>query len=117
MNLDEAVSKHAEWKVKLRSAISKQEQLDAATIGKDDCCPVGQWLYGDGRTKWGSKPEFQKCVEQHKAFHTEAGKVAQLINAKRYGEAERAIGGGTSYAAASNNVGMALLALKKAAAL
>ena len=32
MDLNNAVEKHAEWKIKLRSAITKQEQLDAATF-------------------------------------------------------------------------------------
>jgi len=117
MNLDEAVQKHAEWKLKFRGAINKQEQMDAATIRRDDCCQVGEWLYGDGKKTCGSKPEFQRAVDKHKAFHIEAGKVAGLINSGKYAEAEAALGAGTSYASASNEVGVALIALKKAAAL
>jgi methyl-accepting chemotaxis protein len=117
MNIEEAVQKHAEWKLKFRSAISKREQMDAATISKDNCCQVGQWLYGEGKTRWGSKPEFQKALEKHKAFHVEAGKVAGLINAGKYAEAEAALGNGTAYSSASVEVGVALIALKKAAAL
>lgn len=117
MNLEEAVQKHAEWKLKFRSAISKKEQMDAVTIGKDNCCPVGQWLYGEGKTRWGSKPEFQKALEKHKAFHVQAGQVAGLINAGKYAEAEGALYSGTAYAIASNEVGSALIALKRAAAL
>ena len=44
MNLDEAVQQHAGWKLKFRIAISKNEQMDAATISKDNCCMVGQCL-------------------------------------------------------------------------
>lgn len=117
MNLEEAVQRHAEWKVKFRSAISKKEQMDAATIGKDNCCPVGQWLHGEGKTRWGSKPEFQKALDKHKAFHVQAGQVAGLINAGKYSEAEVSLGSGTSYARASSEVGVALIALKKAAGL
>lgn len=117
MNLEEAVQKHAEWKLKFRSAISKKEQMDAATIGKDNCCPVGQWLYGEGKTRWSSKPEFQTALDKHKAFHVQAGQVAGLINAGKYAEAEAALGSGTAYASASSEVGVAFIALKKAAAL
>jgi methyl-accepting chemotaxis protein len=117
MNLEEAVQKHAEWKLKFRSAISKKEQVDAAMIAKDNCCQVGQWLYGEGKTRWGSKPEFQKALEKHKAFHVQAGKVACLINAGKYAEAEASLGHGTPYASASSEVAVALMALKKAAAL
>ena len=117
MNLEEAVQKHAEWKLKFRSAISKKEQMDAATISKDNCCVVGQWMYGEGKTRWGSKPEFQKALEKHTAFHVQAGKVAGLINSAKYAEAEAALGSGTPYASASSEVGVALIALKRAAAL
>jgi methyl-accepting chemotaxis protein len=117
MNLEEAVQKHAEWKLKFRSAISKKEQMDAATIGKDNCCTVGQWLYGEGKARWGSKPEFQKALDKHKAFHVQAGQVAGLINAGKYAEAETALSNGTAYASASSEVGVAFIALKKAAGL
>lgn len=117
MNLEEAVQKHAEWKLKFRSAISRKEQMDVATISKDNCCVVGQWLHGEGKTRWGSKPEFQRALDKHRVFHTEAGKVASLINTAKYAEAEAALGNGTPYASASSEVGVALIALKKAAAL
>lgn len=113
MNIEEAVQKHAEWKLKFRTAISKQEKLDAATIAKDNCCQLGQWLYSEGKARLGSKPEFQKVIEKHKAFHVEAGKVASLINAGKYAEAEASMGYGTSYASVSNDVGVALMTLKK----
>jgi len=116
MNFDEAIQKHAEWKLKFRSAISKREQLDSATISKDNCCQLGQWLYGEGKSKFSAMPEFQKVVALHKAFHVEAGKVSQLINAKKYSEAEQALGTSTTYGDASQSVGSAIVALKKAAA-
>ena len=117
MNLDEAVQQHAGWKLKFRIAISKNEQMDAATISKDNCCMVGQWLYGEGKTRFGRKAEFQRALDKHKAFHTEAGKVASLVNAGKYIEAESALGLGPTYATASSEVGVALIVLKKAAGL
>ena len=32
MDLDHAIQKHAEWKLRFRSAIAKHETLDAAAI-------------------------------------------------------------------------------------
>ena len=113
VNLDAAIEKHAEWRVKLRSAISNHEQLDVLTIAKDNCCQLGQWLHGGGKTKYGSNPEFQSIIPLHRAFHVEAGKVAELINAKKYSEAEQALHNGTSYADASDSVRNAIYALKK----
>lgn len=115
MNFDEAIHKHAEWKLKFRTAITRQEQLDTATIAKDNCCALGNWLYGDGRLKFGTKPEFKAVLDLHKAFHVEAGKVSQLINAKKFAEAEKALGAATPYGNVSNAVCSALVALKKAA--
>lgn len=117
MNLDEAVQKHAGWKIKFRSAISKKEQLDAATISKDNCCEVGQWLHGEGRARYGTKPEFQKARDKHKLFHAEAGKIANLINGGMYSQAEAALDLGTAYTNVSSELGVAFLALKKIANL
>ncbi|MBS0249196.1 MAG: CZB domain-containing protein [Proteobacteria bacterium] len=113
INLDAAIDKHAEWKVKLRRAISNQEQLDAATITKDDCCQLGQWLHGDGKSRYGSSGEFEKLKALHRSFHAEAGRIAALINERRYDEAEKALSNGKAYAKASDTVISAIMALKR----
>ena len=113
MNLDEAIQKHAGWKLKFRSAISKHEQMDAETICKDNCCQLGQWLYGEGKSKYGTKPEFTTVLERHKVFHVEAGKVARLINAKQYEQAEKELSNGTAYSQASSAMGTAIIQLKR----
>ena len=117
MDLDSAVGTHAEWKVKFRSAITKQEMMDAATISKDNCCDLGKWLHGEGKTKFGRLASHAECVQKHTAFHVEAGKVASTINAKKYTEADAMIGGGTAYAQVSSSVGVAIMRLKKEAGL
>lgn len=113
MDLDNAVAAHAQWKTKFRVAIAAKDTLDAATIGKHNCCELGKWLHGEGRGQLGAKPEFVALVEKHKSFHTEAGKVASLINSKKFVEAEAAIGSGTSFALASTETGVAIGRLKK----
>ncbi|MDA8363971.1 MAG: CZB domain-containing protein [Gammaproteobacteria bacterium] len=117
MDLDSAISKHAEWKLKFRTAISKQEQMDAATISKDNCCELGKWLHGDAQAQLGHLPAHADCIQKHAAFHAEAGKVAAAINARKYAEAEAMINAGTAYAQASNTVGAAIVRLKKEAGL
>ena len=114
MNLDDAISAHAQWKTKFRMAITKRETMDAATIGKDNCCELGKWLYGEGRGLHSSKPQFVALLEKHKAFHGEAGKVAAVINAKKFEEAEKMISGASPFGVASNEVGMAISSLKRA---
>ena len=115
MDLDSAIGKHAEWKMKLRAAISKQETLDAATISKDNCCELGKWLHGDGKAKFGRLASFTECMTKHAAFHVEAGKVATTINAKKYPEASAMLNAGTGYASTSAAVNTAIMNLKKEA--
>jgi methyl-accepting chemotaxis protein len=116
MNLDNAITAHAQWKTKFRTAITSKETMDAATIGKDNCCELGKWLYGEGRGVYGSKPEFTMLIEKHKAFHSEAGKVATTINAKKFDVALKMIEGTSPFGTASNTVVMAVNGLKKAIA-
>ena len=91
MDLNHAIEAHSLWKTKFRTAITKQESLDASTIGADNCCELGKWLYGEGRGLYGAKPQFTALLQKHKGFHAEAGKVAKLINAKQFSLAEEAI--------------------------
>ena len=116
MNLDSAILAHYEWKNKLKAAITAKAQLDAATISKDNCCEFGKWLYGEGGGLYGKKPEFVAILQKHKTFHLEAGKVASVINAKRYDEASNMIGSSAPFGMASTAVGVAVNALKRALA-
>jgi methyl-accepting chemotaxis protein len=117
MDLDSVIGKHAEWKLKLRSAISKQETMDVATISKDDCCELGKWLHGEAKTKFGRLTSYTECVTKHAGFHVEAGKIAGAINSKKYDEAEAMLNSGTAYTMASNTVGVAIMRLKKEAGI
>ena len=113
MDLNQALEKHAEWKIKFRAAIGKKDTMDADTIGRDNCCDLGKWLHGDAKPKLGHLKSYSECVLKHAHFHTEAGKVAKAINAKQYDIAEAMLGSGTGYTRASNEVGVAITHLKK----
>ncbi|MBU6259282.1 MAG: CZB domain-containing protein [Burkholderiales bacterium] len=117
MDLAQASSAHTEWKVKLRMAITKREQTDAATIGRDDCCALGKWLHGEAKSKYSKLKSYSTCLTQHAAFHREAGAVAAAINRQDYAKAEKMLDAGTPYATISASVITAILGLKKEAAL
>lgn len=116
MNLDSAIQKHMDWKVKFRTAISKQEQMDAVTIAKDNCCELGKWLHGEGKTQCSGLASYATTLSKHAAFHVEAGKVASAINAQKYTEAEAMLNGSSAFTTVSGEVGVALMRLKKEAA-
>jgi methyl-accepting chemotaxis protein len=113
IDLDKALEKHSEWKVKLRTAISKREEMDAATISRDDCCDFGKWLHLDVKSHLAQKPSYVDCVSKHAAFHIEAGRIANMINAQKFGEAESLLGNGSAFVSASTAVGIAIMRLKK----
>jgi Chemoreceptor zinc-binding domain len=112
MDLDQAVRKHSDWKIKFRSAISKQESMDAETIAKDNCCDLGKWLHNDGKRNFAAGASLSECVTMHAAFHVEAGKVASAINAKKFTTAGTMIDRNSPYARASSAVVRAILKLK-----
>lgn len=117
MDLTQAVAKHVEWKTRLRTAISKKEKMDVATVSADNCCDLGKWLHGPAKSSLGSMQAYKNTVSAHANFHKEAGKVASAINAQKFTEAESMLGAGTAYAAASSAVGVAIASLKKEANL
>lgn len=80
INFDNAIQAHADWKTKLRSVAMNNQQLDAQTIGRNNCCELGKWLHGAGNSRFGGKPSFVDLIAARAAFHIEAGKVAQVIN-------------------------------------
>ena len=113
-DLDVALKKHADWKVKLRSAISSKEALDADMISRDDCCDFGKWLYHDDSSAIvGHLPSYQECMHQHTAFHRVAGDVAKIINNGQYEQAEKLLSNGSNFMNASSAVGSAIIRLKK----
>lgn len=112
MDLTEAEVIHRDWKLKLRSAILNKEGVDESSIAADNCCSLGTWLHGEAKARFGNLKSYQDCLEKHAAFHRCAGKVARIINAKRYAEAEAMLAASTEYMFASVEVLDAIAELK-----
>ena len=108
MNLDQATAAHAQWKTKFRVAISKQDAMDAETIGRDDCCELGKWLHKEGRGAHFSNAGFAALREKHQVFHAEAGRVATAVNSKQFEDAIMMIETGTPFSIASADLELAL---------
>lgn len=111
MDLNTAIQKHAEWKFKFRNAIFANQIMDVAAIAKDNHCDFGKWLHEEGMALYGHSVSFQKCLADHAAFHTEAGKIATTINARKKEEAEKMLAAGSAFAEASKLVSVAIVEL------
>ncbi len=106
----DAVAAHVAWKTRLRNAALRGTVMDAEQISCDDCCPLGRWLHGDGRGRWGHRPAFSELVDRHAEFHREAGAVARLVNAQQSAEALAKLGPGTAF---SRSTQATLLAIRR----
>ncbi|MEI7840677.1 MAG: CZB domain-containing protein [Methylococcaceae bacterium] len=89
----------------LYKAIINHETLDVEATTKDDCCELGRWLLKEStRLHFGHLHHYHDCVKRHAEFHIQAGKVATLINAKKYGEAFCALCHDSEFSRASTAV-------------
>lgn len=106
-DFSEAIAAHSQWKIKLRNAAESGEQLDVATVSRDDCCPLGKWIHGDGK-RWGHCPSFTRLTSRHKDFHQQVGHVAKVANDGNSRQAIQMLEGGTPFAVATHDVIMAI---------
>jgi len=97
LDFDRVLEAHQQWRIKLRNAALKGTQMDVATVRRDDCCELGTWLHGAGGQRWGRVPGFSELLNQHRAFHQEAGKIAELINQKQTQAAQQLLEGNTPF--------------------
>ena len=112
---DEALKTHQQYSITLRNAILRKLTLDADTLRRDDCCHLGEWLRGPGGQRWTHQPAFAELVKHHRAFHLEAGKVADAINARRMAEAQAMLEGGHEFHHAARGFMAALQGLHRQA--
>lgn len=115
MDLESAISKHAEWKVKFRAAIGKKSQMDIAQVSNIHQCEIGCWLDHEGKQQNGHLPEFAHLIDAHKQFHVAAAKVASLINIGQYIAAESMLNGPV-YTGVSRQIATGIMKLKKSVA-
>ena len=56
------------------------EKLVADTVGRDDCCALGKWIYGVGGAYYGGHPRFPDLKAAHACFHKAAGEVVRCVD-------------------------------------
>ena len=112
IDVDSIIDAHRQWKVKLRDAIENRDQVDTATLARDDCCALGKWIYADGQ-RLSARPSFTTLISQHKRFHQVAAEVGELINRRQFRQAEEALAPGTPFSAATGDVVLVLASAKR----
>lgn len=104
LDFDQAIAAHQQWRVTLRNAALKGTRLEVEQIRRDDCCKLGQWLHSTASNRWNGLSAFSELRQQHKAFHQEAGKVAERVNAGRMDDAQAMLQPGTPFVQAGLQV-------------
>jgi len=112
IDVDAIIDAHRQWKVKLRDAIEQGDQVDVAALSRDDCCGLGKWIYADGQ-RLRERSSFVTLVANHAHFHQVAGRLGQLINERRYEQAEDALAPNTEFSHATSEVISVLSAAKR----
>jgi methyl-accepting chemotaxis protein len=112
VDVDAMIDAHRQWKVKLGHAIEHREQVDTATLSRDDCCALGKWIYSDGQ-RLRERSTFSALLDRHKRFHSVAAGVGQLINYGQYLDAEEAMAPGSAFSQATGDVANVLSTAKR----
>ncbi len=114
MDLDEAVKAHAAWKMKLGAYLRHPDRsVNADEVGRDDHCPLGQWLHGEGKKTLSNLPEYKTLVAEHARFHRAVGHAIQQADAGKNLEEEHVLGWDSEFAASSRNIVSAIVQIKK----
>ncbi|SCZ51878.1 CZB domain-containing protein [Thiohalomonas denitrificans] len=81
-NFLNAIEAHVSWKIRLGDYINgtSEEVLDADIVCRDDQCPLGKWIYGQGGELFGDHPKFPTVRDTHMEFHRCAGDVIRLVD-------------------------------------
>ncbi|CAK0781376.1 CZB domain-containing protein [Gammaproteobacteria bacterium] len=117
IEIDDAISAHGNWKVRLKRMISSGEaDTSVETIRQDNQCAFGQWLYGPTLTTGDKASSHYKAVKDlHAEFHKAAARVATLALCGKKAEAEKMMAMGGEYALISAKLTQAMIAWKAVA--
>lgn len=80
VDFDSAIEAHLKWKARLANFISglSTESLRSEIICKDDQCPLGKWIHGDGK-KFNQFQSFSNLRTHHAQFHRAAGAIVKAM--------------------------------------
>lgn len=104
--IEKAIAAHADWKGRLRSAVSSGKfDVPVSTVRMDNCCDFGKWLYGNDISPADASSErYGKVKQMHAEFHKLAAAVVEKAISGQSEAAANAIAPGSSYAILSSTL-------------
>lgn len=89
-----AVEAHVNWKMWLkRMALRKTTDVSVEQISDSSSCPFGKWL-ASAKFAEDERDLVREVVQLHDGFHSEAGRVAEMIRLGQFAEALEALENG-----------------------
>lgn len=114
MDFDEAIRAHSTWKIKLQQYLSNPDNsINVVELAKDNVCPLGCWIHGEGLRNYGKLPEHKTLLEQHREFHKAAADIVMRKNKGEDVKAETALGAQSPFAKHSANVVASIMQMKR----
>lgn len=112
----DAIASHVRWKIALLLATRMREPLsERAThsIQHPEECSIHKWLLSQHTLHLRRTPQYQAALEMHTAFHAQMRRIADLINAGEYDQAEHLLNEAGSFQSASITLANAIMALDR----
>lgn len=81
LDFNKWIQAHREWRQRLTNYVNgnSAEALDETVVCRDDRCPLGQWIHGNGEKYYGDLDIFQNMRQHHAQFHASAGGVIRAF--------------------------------------
>ena len=112
MEIQDAITAHSTWKMKLAKYLSQPDHsLNASVVGSPDHCELGKWIKDEGK-QYSHLPEFAALISSHNSFHKAAGEIIRKADAGERITAEIAFGAQSEFSSASAKIVNSILAMK-----
>ena len=115
MDFQEHTHHHHHMREALVAALNARHPVDSAALRSDRHCSTGCWIHGDGARRWAGNHAFLGLLESHRAFHQQAGLVADQISRGQWAEAQKSLRNGSPFAFALSDLTAALRRMRATA--
>jgi hypothetical protein len=110
----DAIATHVRWKITLLLAARMHETLsDRAmqSIRQPEQCNIGKWLFAKDTLQFSGTPEYRAVRDLHASFHDLMLRIANLLGAGDFLQAERLLNSPDPFQSSSNALANAIMAL------
>ena len=115
----DAIASHVRWKITLLLAARMREPLSPRatnSLQRPEECSIRRWLLSDQTMHLRGTSEYKDALDQHLAFHGQMLRIADLINAGEYEQAERLLNSPEHFHNPSVALANAIMALDRPSA-